>query len=75
MFFVMERMRENLPRMHKRVCGAGAHLHCVSNKPMNKFRNTFIYGHAKIDHHKKIAAILYIMVHKVRAHLQIPISL
>ena len=29
------------------MCGAGAHLHCVSNTPANKFRNAFIYSYAK----------------------------
>ena len=51
MFFAMERIRENyvhksLPRMHMSTLGAGAHLHCANNKPMNKFCNTFIYGYA-----------------------------
>ena len=35
-------------RMH--VHGAGEHLRCMNNKPVKKFRNTFIYGYVKIYH-------------------------
>ena len=53
--FEMERICENyvLESLHMCMRGAGMHLHCTSNKPTNRFCNTFIYGYANIYHREK----------------------